>query len=61
MYKERGRYLWFRSLIITIQRVAKIRYCAIRVQRRHRQGAELLLAFLQVGLLQRGADRRYIA
>ncbi|KAG2447383.1 hypothetical protein HYH02_007711 [Chlamydomonas schloesseri] len=46
MYVQRRAYLRFRETVIKIQRVLRLRYCVVRVQRRHRDAAQLLLDFL---------------
>ena len=46
MYVQRRAFLRFRATVIKIQRVMRLRYCVVRVRRRHRAAAQLLLDFL---------------
>ncbi|GLI68441.1 hypothetical protein VaNZ11_012857, partial [Volvox africanus] len=46
MYRQRQRFLYIRSMVIRIQRAARLRYCVIRNRRRHAAAATLLLEFL---------------
>ncbi|GIL54104.1 hypothetical protein Vafri_9658, partial [Volvox africanus] len=46
MHCQRRRFLYIRSMVIRIQRAARLRYCVIRNRRRHAAAATLLLEFL---------------
>ena len=48
MYKQRRFFVKLQKMVLRIQRFAKLRYCYVRVKRRHTAAAEMILSFLQV-------------